>query len=168
MSDHRHENANRENLSVTWARLGSNPVPLARFIQVLFGLVAAAAIGVALAATPIAGPLAFSNDGKTLIGVVNGSLRFSLRDPLSFYGTVKVWNVDSGSVRATLSGPAAWLRSIAISPDGSTLAVAGDSPSIELWNVDRAIRMRRLGKPHAKCRRAGIRSHWRDSRFSEP
>ena len=41
---------------------------------------------------------------------------------------------------ATLTGPALWLRSIAISADGSTLAVAGDSRSIELWDMRRGLR----------------------------
>jgi WD40 repeat protein len=140
VSDHRRQSANAGDASEASLPAGSNPVPFARFIQVLAMIVALAALSAALATTPpLVGPLAFSNDGKTLIGVVNGSDPFTLSEMLSGYGAIKVWDATTGDVLTTLSGPGVWLRSIAISSDGSTLAVAGDSPSIELWDL-------RLGK----------------------
>ena len=113
----------------------SKPVRPARFIQVLAFLVACGTLILALASTPFVGPLAFSKDGRSLIGVVNGTWSLNWNDPLSSLGTVKVWNATTGKVRKTLSGPSVWLRTISVSPDGSTLAVAGDSPLIELWNI---------------------------------
>ncbi len=135
MSDHRHQNAAR--IEAT----GGDPpalwhaVRLSTFIQVLAFLVGVGALIVALATRPFVAALAFSKDGGSLIGIVNGGFSFSLREPLGFEGTVKVWNAATGHVRRSLSGPSGWLRAISVSPDGSTVAVAGDSPSIELWNI---------------------------------
>ena len=59
------------------------PVRPARFIQVLAFLVACGTLILALASTPFVGPLAFSKDGRSLIGVVNGTWSLNWNDPLS-------------------------------------------------------------------------------------
>jgi WD domain, G-beta repeat len=119
-------------------------LPLSRLVQVVSFLVAVATLTIAVTSSPSVNALAFSRDGKILIGAVNGFPWFNLRDMLHSYGSIKVWDTDTGRPRATLTGPGVWLRSIAISPDGSTLAVAGDSHSIELWDAYRWRRKRVL------------------------
>ena len=65
--------------------------------------------------------LAFRPDGKML---ASGS-----RD-----GTIKLWDVASATISATLNGHAP-VRSVAFSPDGRTLATGGDDRTVKLWDV---------------------------------
>jgi WD40 repeat protein len=60
--------------------------------------------------------VAFSPDGLTL---ASGSLE----------KTIKLWDVATGELKATLEGHSHWMNSVAFSPDGLTLA------SGKLWDV---------------------------------
>ena len=142
-------------------------LPLSRFVQFVSLLVAVAALTIALASSPSVSALAFSKDGERLIGAVNGNPWFNLSDMLHSYGSIKVWDTYTGRPRATLTGPGFWLRSIAVSPDGLTLAVAGDGPSIELWDTYRWRRKRVLNGHARSVGRVGICSVRRSSCFSD-
>ena len=63
----------------------------------------------------------FSPDGQTLAGANRG-------------GTIKLWDVDTGHLKATFKGSGAWLMSVAFSPDGQTL-VSADGDELKLWDV---------------------------------
>ena len=70
--------------------------------------------------------IAFSPDGKTLASS-------------SYDETIKLWDVDSGTLVTTLSDQSersdgVW--SVAFSPDGKTLAADSENKTIKLWNVD--------------------------------
>ncbi len=65
---------------------------------------------------------AFSADGTTL---ASGS-----RD-----GTIRLWDVATGTAQHTLTGHTSWVESVAFSPDGTTLAVGSDDSTIRLWDV---------------------------------
>jgi hypothetical protein len=59
----------------------------------------------------------------------------------SFYGWIKSWNIASGSLVHSLIGHpsignTAWIRGIALSPDGKLVAsVAAGEPTFKLWNL---------------------------------
>jgi WD40 repeat protein len=60
----------------------------------------------------------FTPDGKLL---VTCSRPATGADP----GNVKVWHVETGKEKMTLTGPTRWILSLAVSPDGNFVAAAG-------------------------------------------
>ena len=72
--------------------------------------------------TAFAQDISFSPDGTVL---VSGS------DD----GTVKLWDVATGTNIATLQGHTNWVYSVAFSPDGATLASGSWDHTIKLWDV---------------------------------
>ncbi|MEG4234256.1 AAA-like domain-containing protein [Microcoleus sp. Pol11C3] len=66
--------------------------------------------------------VAFSPDGLTLASA-------------SHDNTIKLWNLQTQKLIATLSGHNDWVRSVAFSPDGKTLASASADKTIKLWNL---------------------------------
>lgn len=65
--------------------------------------------------------LVFTPDGNTLIS--------ASRDR-----TIKLWNASSGELVRTLTGHNNWVNTIAINPNGQTLA-SGGRDGIKLWNL---------------------------------
>merc|ERR1712096_101202 len=57
---------------------------------------------------------------------------------------IQLWEVASGSLRKTLSGHTAPIKSVAYSPDGTTLASASDDGSIKLWHAETGLELKTL------------------------
>src|SRR5437773_388888 len=61
-------------------------------------------------------------------------------------GDVKLWDVRTGQLRRTLSGPnRSTRRALAFTPDGTILAVGGEDRAVHLWNPLTGERLRTLG-----------------------
>jgi hypothetical protein len=79
--------------------------------------------------------LAFTADGKTLASAGGDSHSKDRESRLgSNWGQVKLWDMASGRVKATLKGFPAPPRSMAFAPDGKTLATFSLG-EIKLWDV---------------------------------
>ncbi len=114
--------------------------PMARVVQVVALIAFTFTCVIALGTSHTAGQLAFSSDGRKLVGTVNGYTWPHPNDLLFMYGVIKIWDAGSGRTLARLAGPGTWLRALVISPDDSTLALAGDARPIELWDLVRETR----------------------------
>src|SRR5436305_5419890 len=68
------------------------------------------------------GAVAFSPDGKTLATA-------------SADKTVKLWDVDTGQVKATLTGHTDCVCAVAFAADGRTLATGSFDKTAKLWDV---------------------------------
>jgi len=68
--------------------------------------------------------VAFSPDGKT---IASGG-----RDNM-----IRIWEVSTGAIKATLEGHTDWVTSVAFSPDGKLVASGSIDMTVRLWNVAR-------------------------------
>jgi WD40 repeat protein len=48
---------------------------------------------------------------------------------------VRLWEISSGELKATLKGHAGSVLGVAFSPDGKTLATGGYEGKVKLWNI---------------------------------
>jgi WD40 repeat protein len=65
---------------------------------------------------------AWSKDGKLLATACTS-------------GTIKLWNPETGKLKATLTGHKSMVRCLAISPDGQTLASSSADKTVKLWDL---------------------------------
>jgi WD40 repeat protein len=117
----------------SWRREQSG---LKALVILLFFLLVAT-LGWALPSSVSVGEFVFTPDGRRLAGAVNGITCIPFGQA---YSATKLWDVESGAQLARLPSQEGYVRSLDISPDGQTLAVASDSSTIELWDLSRLTR----------------------------
>ncbi len=93
------------------------------------------------AGTPSWQQVQFSPDGRLLAAVVGAAGGDG-------NGTVVVWEVASGKVRAEFSGHRGAISALAFAPDGRTLATGGDDTTVLLWDL--AGRLAETTRPDGK------------------
>lgn len=69
--------------------------------------------------------VAFSLDGQTLVSSGGDQDR-----------TIKIWNLDNGSLIRTLIGHQRWISSVAVSPNGQILASGSADKTIKIWDFN--------------------------------
>ncbi|MEB3277344.1 MAG: serine/threonine-protein kinase [Lyngbya sp.] len=74
--------------------------------------------------------VAISPDGQTLVA---GS-----------FGTITIWNLQTGELLHTIAAHSSWVKTLAISPDGEILASGSNDKTIRLWNLKEGIRLRTI------------------------
>ena len=83
--------------------------------------------------------VAYTPDGASLVVVSSldvaytpdGASQVTTRG----HGTMRLWDVDSGQIRATLPEHTIWVSTVAFSPDGATLASRHMDNTMRLWDV---------------------------------
>ncbi len=75
--------------------------------------------------------LVFSNDGKELVSA-------------SYDRTIRIWDVATGTTRATLRGHEERIRRVRLSPDGQTLASGSYDGTIRFWDLPSAAHLKTL------------------------
>jgi WD40 repeat protein len=79
--------------------------------------------------------IAMSPDGKTLAsGSSNNAFTIERKPEGVSNGSIKLWDIRTGTELRTIQSDSGWVYSVAFSPDGKTLATGADN-SIKLWDV---------------------------------
>lgn len=77
-----------------------------------------------LKAEELVSAVAIADDGKILVSGSN-----------SYGGTIKVWNLQTGELLYSLPKNIEGVTSVAISPDGKTLASGSEDTTVKLWDL---------------------------------
>ena len=108
---------------------------------------------------------AFSPDGNTLAsGAQHSSGIFwneedSLpNDDESIDSAIRLWDIETGKLKTTLTGQTGWITALAFSSDGALLACRSTAGNISIWNI--AIGQHRMLKssPDNQWRTIGVNS----------
>jgi len=79
---------------------------------------------------------------------------------------VKLWDVETGVLVRTLTGPSKGAHALSYSPDGRLLAIAnGDDKVIKLWDVQTGTEIHSLTGPHQGCQFRGLQPGWASARI---
>ena len=78
---------------------------------------------------PLEALMELSPDASVLATAAPGFYRRNRRFP------IQVWDTRTGTLTSTLTEHTSWVRSLAFSPDGKTLASGDESKTIFLWDV---------------------------------
>ncbi len=81
--------------------------------------------------------VAFSDDGATL---VSGSTLYHNKEGYLTGGEVKVWDAKTGELRRSLAWPDYYVRNVALSGDGKTMAIGGGRSLGNKFNTDVELR----------------------------
>ena len=71
----------------------------------------------------------------TAVWAVDASSDGKLVATAGYDGMVKLWDMQSGKLKADLNQHKGWVRSLAFSPDGSQLVTAGEDGNVIVWST---------------------------------
>src|SRR5262249_34843544 len=91
------------------------------------------------------GALALSPDGKTLVAAVYGQEN-GKKGP--YTNTIRIWKAESGEEIRTISPPQTYGNgTVAVAPDGKTLAFTAPNAIIYLYNLQTGQELRQIPQP---------------------
>ena len=82
--------------------------------------------------------IAYSPDGKTIAGCGNFAVRRSWGE-IIMLDTVRLWDVEEGTIQQTLPYTTAGFSDLVYSPDGTTIAVSAPFDPVRLWDVKKGV-----------------------------
>jgi WD40 repeat protein/predicted Ser/Thr protein kinase len=65
------------------------------------------------------------------------------------YGTIRIWNLRTGTLLHTIAAHKLWINALALTPDGNILASGSSDRSIRLWDFERGSRILTIAPAHS-------------------
>lgn len=87
--------------------------------------------------------MAFTPDGKSLL---SGAMEFENNMVAAI---IKTYNVEDGKEKATIKGPQGGFQSLALAPDGKTVAWGGNDGVLRLWDIAANKEKHQMGGPQS-------------------
>ena len=82
--------------------------------------------------------IAYSPDGETIAGCGNFAVRLSWNHVVMLT-TMRLWNVEDGTIQQTLPHNTNGFLDLAYSPDGKTIALSASFDPVRLWDVEKGV-----------------------------
>ncbi len=108
---------------------------------------------------------AFSPDGKTLAsgaqdgsGIFWGEENLLSKDDESIDSAIRLWDIETGKFKRTLTGQTGWITALTFSADGAMIACRSTTGNISTWNIVTGQHRMLKSSPDNQWRTIGVNS----------